>query len=117
MESIEPYDSKEFKEFSIAYLPGFFSEQYDKTKEQVLPLIENKIKIGTNDILRNSINGYSIVDVVGTHENFNKTSNLLAWWGTIYPQFCFMEAPRTENGQKAEPRFHFWIVETLNALM
>ena len=24
-----------------------------------------------------------------------------------------MEAPRTENGQKAEPRFHFWIVETL----
>ena len=49
-------------------------------------------------------------------ENFNKTSNLLAWWGTIYPQFCFMEAPRTENGQKAEPRFHFWIVDTLNAL-
>ena len=46
-----------------------------------------------------------------------KNSNLLAWWGTIYPQFCFMEAPRTENGQKAEPRFHFWIVETLNALM
>ena len=26
-------------------------------------------------------------------ENFNKTSNLLAWWGTIYPQFCFMEVP------------------------
>ena len=50
-------------------------------------------------------------------ENFNKTSNLLAWWGTIYPQFCFMEAPKTENGQKAEPRFHFWIVDTLNALM
>ena len=50
-------------------------------------------------------------------ENFNKTSNLLAWWGTIYPQLCFMEVPRTENGQKAEPRFHFWIVETLNALM
>lgn len=46
-------------------------------------------------------------------ENFNKNSNLLAWWGTIYPQFCFMEAPRTEEGQKAEPRFHFWIVETL----
>ena len=46
-------------------------------------------------------------------ENFNKTSNLLAWWGTIYPQFCFMEAPRTENGQKAEPRFHFWFAETL----
>ena len=50
-------------------------------------------------------------------ENFNKNSNLRAWRGTIYPQFSFMEAPRTEKGQKAEPRFHFWIVETLNALM
>ena len=47
-------------------------------------------------------------------ENFNKTSNLLAWWGTIYPQFCFMEAPRTENGQKAEPRFQrFDVVQAL----
>ncbi len=40
-------------------------------------------------------------------ENFNKNSNLLAWWGTIYPQFCFMEAPRTEEGQKAEPKISF----------
>ena len=38
-------------------------------------------------------------------ENFNKTSNLLAWWGTIYPQFCFMEVPRTENGQRAKISF------------
>ncbi|MEN8077942.1 hypothetical protein ABFP60_13340 [Clostridioides difficile] len=74
MESIEPYDSMELKEFSIAYLPGFFSEKYDRSKDQVLPIIENKIRSGTNDILRNSIVGYSVVDVVGTHENFNKTS-------------------------------------------
>ena len=74
MESIEPYDSNGFREFSIAYLPGFFSEKYDKTKEEVLPLIERKIKLGTNDILRGSIGGYSIVDVIGTHETFNKTS-------------------------------------------
>ena len=87
MESIEPYDSKEFKEFSIAYLPGFFSEKYDKTKEEVLPLIESKIKLGTNDILRGSIQGYSIVDIVGTHENFNKTScnySLMPVWMMTY---------------------------------
>lgn len=87
MESIEPYESKEFKEFSIAYLPGFFSEKYDKTKEEVLPLIESKIKLGTNDILRGSIQGYSIVDIVGTHENFNKTScnySLMPVWMMTY---------------------------------
>ena len=48
-------------------------------------------------------------------ENFNKKfQSFFAWVGNPFtPQFCFMEAPRTENGQKAEPRFHFWIVETL----
>ena len=74
MESIEPYDDRELKDFSIAYLPGFFSEKYDRGKEQVLPLIEGKIRMGTNDILRNSISGYSTVDIVGTNERFNKTS-------------------------------------------
>ena len=32
-------------------------------------------------------------------ENFNKNSNLLAWWGTIYPQFCFMEATVRKQSQ------------------
>ena len=52
-------------------------------------------------------------------ENFNKNSNLLAWWGTIYPQFCFMEAPRTEGQKQArtEQVLRSWKVETLNALM
>ena len=39
-----------------------------------MPLIEKKIKLGTNDILRSSISGYSTVDVIGTKESFNKTS-------------------------------------------
>ena len=74
MESIEPYNSEELRDFSVAYLPGFFSEKYDKTKDKVLPLIENKIRMGTNDILRSSIKGYTTVDIVGTHEIFNRTS-------------------------------------------
>lgn len=73
MESIEPYNSKELKEFSIGYLPGFFSEKYDKTKDKVLPIIESKIRTGANDILRNSINGYTTIDIVGINEKFNKT--------------------------------------------
>ena len=32
------------------------------------------IRKGTNEILRNSIGGYSTVEVVGTRESFNKTS-------------------------------------------
>ena len=50
-------------------------------------------------------------------ENVNKNSNILAWWGTIYPQFCFMEMPEEGKSQEAKPRFHFWIAETIKDLM
>lgn len=74
IESIQPYNSIDFKEFSIAYLPGFFSEKYDKGKNEILPIIEGKIKSGTNDVLRSTINGYTTVDIVGSSSKFNKTS-------------------------------------------
>ena len=35
-------------------------------------------------------------------ENFNKTSNLLAWWGTIYPPVLFYGS--TEDGERSESR-------------
>lgn len=50
-------------------------------------------------------------------ENFNKNSNLLAWWGTIYPQFCFMENPDENEKEAAKPRIHFWIMETFQNLV
>lgn len=44
-------------------------------------------------------------------EVLNGNSKVLAWWGTIYPQFCFMEIPEEENMPQKEPKFHFWIAE------
>ena len=49
--------------------------------------------------------------------NYNKTQNILAWWGTIYPQFCFMEMPEEDDLQESKPRFHFWIAETIKDLL
>ena len=42
---------------------------------------------GTNEVLRNSIGGYSTIEVVGTRENFNKTScnyTLMPVWMITY---------------------------------
>ena len=50
-------------------------------------------------------------------ENFNKLPTFLRGGEPFIPSSVLWNAPKTENGQKAEPRFHFWIVDTLNALM
>ncbi len=39
-----------------------------------------------------------------------ENQKLLVWWGTLYPQFCFMDKPE-DRAEEAQPRFHFWIIE------
>lgn len=87
MEAIEPYNYSDLKEFSIAYLPGFISEKYDMKKEEVLPMIEDRIKKGTNEILNESITGYSSTEMRESHISFNKTKcnyALLPVWMMTY---------------------------------
>lgn len=36
---------------------------------------------------------------------------VLAWWGTIYPEFCFM------GETSGTPRIHFWLIENLEKLL
>ena len=55
-----------------------------------------------------------IFPVIG---NEKQSPELLAWWGTIYPQFCFMENPDENEKEAAKPRIHFWIMETFQNLV
>ncbi len=41
-----------------------------------------------------------------------ENKKLLVWWGTLYPQFCFMDKP-DDRPEGAQPRFHFWIMKLL----
>ena len=43
---------------------------------------------------------------------YKENQKLLVWWGTLYPQFSFMEKP-ADRTEEAPPRFHLWIVEFL----
>lgn len=36
--------------------------------------------------------------------------NLRAWWGSIYPEFCFQNSGDDKN---CKLRIHFWILEKL----
>ncbi len=69
MESIEPFDYNEVKDFSMSYLSGFFADKFDVDKSEVFPRIRDRASKAGSEILRNSINGYSSVDVIS--ENYN----------------------------------------------
>ena len=45
-----------------------------------------------------------------------KNNKILAWWGTLYPEFCFMKK-KEEIPEGAKPRFRFWIVENWESLL
>ena len=87
MESIEPFNKEEIKPFSMSYLPGFISDKYDKSKEQVLPHIKDRIKSAAKGIVSNSIKGYSTVNIVQNNTKFNSAKcdyALLPVWMLVY---------------------------------
>lgn len=62
MESIEPFDFKDAKEFEPIYLSGHLADKYDINKEEVFPRANDRIRQGTIDQFRTTIHGYDTVE-------------------------------------------------------
>lgn len=39
---------------------------------------------------------------------------MLAWWGTLFPWFCFQEKPESQNTESGNPEIVFWLAELWN---
>ena len=41
--------------------------------------------------------------------------NMMAWWGTIYPRFCFAEETKDQEdtGEDTRPKISFWLAKAL----
>lgn len=83
MNSIEPFDYKDLKEFSYSYLSGFLADKYDVKKEDAYnEALQRSIK-STEDILKKDIRGYDSVIVNSnniTGENQDTKYCLLPVW-------------------------------------
>ena len=58
MDSIEPYDYSELKEFSTAYLPGFLADKYDVAVEDSWDRADTRCEETIKAALRNTVTGY-----------------------------------------------------------
>ena len=73
MESIEPFDYNDLKDFSMSYFSGFFADKYDVDKAGVFPRIKERATIAGKKIIQKSIGSYSSVSVQNESYNINKT--------------------------------------------
>ena len=58
MDSIEPYDYKELRAFSTAYLPGFLADKYDVTVEQSCERADGRCAVSLEGALRRTTTQY-----------------------------------------------------------
>lgn len=83
MNSIEPFDYKDLKEFNYSYLSGFLSEKYDVSKEEAKPDSEMRCRNSFIGEMKKDIRGYNTVTVVKNNINLNNTKTsyvLLPVW-------------------------------------
>ena len=81
MESIEPYDFSEAKEFNAAYLAGIAADRYDVDKDITFNRATERFRDGTVQAFRGDINGYENVKVEESNLQFSNTNALYA----LYP--------------------------------
>lgn len=83
MDSIEPFDYSELVKFDISYLSGHSAQRYDVTKDMVMPRINNRVQEESEKIFRESITGYSRVNVLDKQfgiTNINWKHAMLPMW-------------------------------------
>ena len=61
MESVEPYDFADVKEFQTAYLAGYMADKYDVSSEQSITRADERVKHSTEQAFQKTVQGYSSV--------------------------------------------------------
>ena len=61
MDAIEPFYYEDIREFSTAYLPGYFADKYDVSAKENIPRIERRVTETLYQQLTNSVGGYQSV--------------------------------------------------------
>lgn len=87
MDAAEPFDYSKMKDFSMSYLSGFLADRYDVNKGEVFPRIREKVEKASDELMRESVTGYSSFSVSSSNTNIMNTEwryALLPVWFMTY---------------------------------
>lgn len=69
LNGISPYNENEAIDFSMPYLSGFFAEQYNISKEEILPKIEEQVNRYSKSLINDTISGYTQFNDINSNIN------------------------------------------------
>ena len=69
MDSIEPYDYKDLKPFSLSYLPGYLADKYDVDEKECRERAGKRAAHTAAEALKKTVKGYDSVDTRAHHED------------------------------------------------
>lgn len=104
MRAIEPFEYSEMKDFSMPYLSGFLADKYDKSKEDVLPMLKSQINKKAHSLLRESISGYKSLTESTSNNNYSNMNFkyvMFPVWMLVY-EFNKKKYTFYINGQTGE---------------
>lgn len=81
MESIEPFDFKDAVDFQTAYLSGYLADRYDVTAEQSIDRANQRIKNSTEQVFKETVQGYATVMPESSTINLSNSKSKYA----LYP--------------------------------
>lgn len=67
MDSLEPFNYDEMKEFSTAYLPGYLADKYDVTVDQCSSRAHSRCAKTFVDAMEDTVTGYDTCKITGTN--------------------------------------------------
>ncbi|WP_167955508.1 TFIIB-type zinc ribbon-containing protein [Anaerosporobacter faecicola] len=63
MDKLEPFDYSNLKPFNMPYLAGYIAEKYNYNDKDLFPRVQKRVAQYVDTYLRNSIHGYTTVNV------------------------------------------------------
>ncbi|WP_353097190.1 hypothetical protein [Tissierella praeacuta] len=104
LNGIAPYKEDESIDFSMPYLSGFFAEQYDIERKDVVPRIEDRVNKYSKNLIDETISGFNLVNDIRNNSNINykdwKYTLLPAWILTyIYKGKTYVYAVNGQTGK------------------
>ena len=93
MESVEPFDFGEAKEFATAYFAGYLADKYDVSAQDSEERANKRVKTSTEEAFAGTVNGYTTVNVEQSNIQLSDGSTKYA----LYPVWLLNT---TWNGQK-----------------
>ena len=72
MDSLEPYDFRELKPFSKAYLPGYLADKFDVSSDDSAKRVEERIRATVEHVVNSDVQGYASVTPIGSNVKINR---------------------------------------------